>query len=357
MWEITNDYICGKSLNFKFKHKIASFDLDGTLIKTKSGKTFPVSHDDWKYYSENVVSLLSSLYNDNYCLIIISNQSRVTNSETQQKFKNKIEQILGNNNFEYMFFCSIKKNIYRKPLPNFFYDFVTSMENVDFVKSFYCGDACGRKNDFSDTDLKFALNCKLKFLTPEMLFLNRQEQIPQITYPNTNCKKHDFLFTPSTFPELIILVGCPASGKSTISNILSEKFNYKIINQDTLKTKAKCIKCCYEFMNLKYFIVIDATNPTVDCRKEWIVIAKQHNYKTRVMLMTTPREICYHNNQFRMITTGKNISEIVYRTYFSKYQIPKKSEGIEQILNVNILEINVNQKINKYDYMWNMYLY
>ena len=41
---------------------------------------------------------------------------------------------------------------------------------INKVKSFYCGDAAGRKDgkhkDFSDSDLKFALNVGLEFLTP-----------------------------------------------------------------------------------------------------------------------------------------------------------------------------------------------
>lgn len=49
-------------------------------------------------------------------------------------------------------------------------------------ESFYCGDAAGRpadwqagaKKDFSVTDRKFAVNCGLKFLTPEELFLEQK---------------------------------------------------------------------------------------------------------------------------------------------------------------------------------------
>jgi len=34
--------------------QIAGFDLDGTIITTKSGKAFAVSVDDWKYVCHNV---------------------------------------------------------------------------------------------------------------------------------------------------------------------------------------------------------------------------------------------------------------------------------------------------------------
>ncbi len=46
--------------------------------------------------------------------------------------------------------------------------------------SFYCGDAAGRPKtetrpkDFSDSDIKFAANVGLKFLTPEELFLDEK---------------------------------------------------------------------------------------------------------------------------------------------------------------------------------------
>lgn len=58
---------------------------------------------------------------------------------------------------------------------------------VDLAESFYCGDAAGRpargttKKDFSDSDLKFALNIGIQFKTPEQVFLNEEDNnVPKV---------------------------------------------------------------------------------------------------------------------------------------------------------------------------------
>ena len=42
------------------------------------------------------------------------------------------------------------------------------LKPIDVV--YYCGDAAGRLNDFSRSDLYFANNCEVKFKTPEEIF-------------------------------------------------------------------------------------------------------------------------------------------------------------------------------------------
>lgn len=60
--------------------------------------------------------------------------------------------------------------------------------------------------------------------------------------------------------EMIVLVGPPASGKSTIVNIFKD---YERINQDTLKTKSKCITTCKSAISSGKSVIIDNTNKDV----------------------------------------------------------------------------------------------
>jgi histidinol phosphatase-like enzyme len=52
--------------NFQFdgdSNKIAGFDLDYTLIKTKSGRTFAKDKDDWVFLVDNTVETLKEYNN------------------------------------------------------------------------------------------------------------------------------------------------------------------------------------------------------------------------------------------------------------------------------------------------------
>ena len=50
--------------------KYVAFDLDYTLIKTKSGKKFPQNEDDWMWLSKNVPKKLEQFHNDGYHVIV-----------------------------------------------------------------------------------------------------------------------------------------------------------------------------------------------------------------------------------------------------------------------------------------------
>jgi len=342
IWENTDEYLFGKTKNFCYSEKIASFDLDKTLITTKSNKPFPIDENDWKLYNENIEKKLKEFVKKKFCVIVISNQGGLKSDLKKKEWMTKLDCIQKTLNIEMLVFCSTNDNIFRKPLPMFFFNEIFFPQNIFTNKhelSFYCGDACGRKGDHSDTDLKFALNCNLQFKTPEMLFKNEEPNFSEIpNYPDINLilnSESNFTFKPSIDPEIIIMVGFPASGKSSISSILEKQHNYIIINQDTLKTKTKCIKFALENIKQKKSLVIDNTNKDKETRSDWIKIAKKNNYKIRCILLNVDKAQAMHNNKYRYLTTGKYISKIVYNIYSSKYETPDFSEGFEDIIIVD----------------------
>jgi DNA 3'-phosphatase len=83
-WIIESNYIFGYDKDILTKSStnidtVYMFDLDYTLIKTKSGKKFPISKTDWELLYPNIPDKLSSLTNS--LIGIISNQKGLNSKE------------------------------------------------------------------------------------------------------------------------------------------------------------------------------------------------------------------------------------------------------------------------------------
>lgn len=75
------------------ERKIASFDLDCTLIKTKSGTVFARDEHDWQFLNNQVPATLQSFKEQQYDIIIFTNQNGLKNQEKIDEFKRKISAI------------------------------------------------------------------------------------------------------------------------------------------------------------------------------------------------------------------------------------------------------------------------
>lgn len=62
--------------------------MDGTLIKTKSGRVFPKTIDDWQIAYSEVPGMLKSLHEDGYKIVIFTNQGGISKGRmTTKEFK------------------------------------------------------------------------------------------------------------------------------------------------------------------------------------------------------------------------------------------------------------------------------
>lgn len=343
-------------LNHNNLKKIAMFDLDDTIIK------FTKFEDDkFQYINDNVIPKLAKL-NKEYHLIIISNQLNLLKNKNHRydNWKIKIKSLFDDfikNKLQIELYASVLDDMYRKPnwgLYNIIFD------KYKIKPEFYCGDALGRQGDFSDSDLKFALNCNIQIKSPEELFLNKKRPLMKISYPeliiNFNSNNYDNnLITIPKQKEMIIIVGMPGSGKSYISaEIQSKGFIenklYMIINRDKLKTIEKCIKYCESNLKLNLSVIIDNTNPSLADRKKFIDLAKKYSYQIRCILFDMPLELALHNNYYRHFKYNSLlIPKIAYNIYKSRYVKPEIKEGYKEIIKIN--------SISNHDYLYQKYYF
>ena len=336
MWNILHESVIQfKSDTFKFMNKVACFDIDGTLIKTKSGKAFPINSNDWIWLYDNIITKIQELYTKKYCIIFVSNQAILKTEEQLLGWQNKLNKMIQELDIPVLVYASLKKDKFRKPLPFIWRELIIQNIKKLYDKSFYCGDAMGRVDDHSDCDIKFAHNCNLTFVLPEELFLDHpkiDKHIKYIDFPKNKLDESLFDKFKNINKTMILMVGYPASGKSYVSSLL-EKYNFIRINQDTLKTKKKCLDKTNDCLKKELNCIIDNTNATKDKRKEYIDLAKKYNYNVYCINMTTSYELSQHNNIYRYLTTDNDlIPTIVYNKFRKDYEEPSCDEDIKEII-------------------------
>ncbi|PHJ22185.1 polynucleotide kinase-3 [Cystoisospora suis] len=208
---------------------LALFDLDGTLITTKSGKAFPQHSMDWQLlHAPHSTQRMKSLVSEGYHVIVISNQLGVQKGHTTlTSLTEKVDAIYGALGVPLTVCLATGDDLFRKPRPaaaSFILTHLTAHlhrsqccvsssnccttvtangvaqmlpgRKASLPPIFYVGDAAGRLNrepesvhvskpkrkqrDHSTADLKFALNIGVPFFTPEQFFLQLDEPPPPL---------------------------------------------------------------------------------------------------------------------------------------------------------------------------------
>ncbi|OAD78705.1 hypothetical protein PHYBLDRAFT_107877, partial [Phycomyces blakesleeanus NRRL 1555(-)] len=349
-WISTVDSVLfGKSSgNEQGRSKIAAFDLDGTLITTKSGRVHAKDENDWQWWHTSVQSKIENLHQQGYKIVVFSNQNGLNTETRINGFKSKAAAILSQISIPVCIFAALHKDIYRKPSTGM-WDLLEKEANdgviIDKSNSLFVGDAAGRqdgwkpklKKDHSCVDRKFAANIGIEFKTPEEFFLN-EPKAPFTWGPFDPhiIDKDSTLNIPELGPKphVVVFVGCPASGKSRFAKKYLVPKGYIYVNQDTLKTRNKCVAVAKEAIEEGKSVVIDNTNPEASTRALYIRLAKNAGVSVHCLYFTADEHLSRHNNYYRALNPPHDrevLGDIVFRTYKAKLQEPKESEGFDTI--------------------------
>jgi len=347
VWSITNNYLFIKNNinNIKNNEKIFMFDLDNTLITTISGKVFPVNENDWKFLNDSIEDKINLLSKNNNTIGIITNQMGLKNDFLIKKWITKMNNILKKINVNFVF-VSLKNDGYRKPLLkslDILADNGIILDN--YSSKYYIGDACGRPADHTDTDLKFALNAKLRFRTPEKFFKIKTDDKQEVftTYPELDyytvekfvkIVNNIIKLVKSNEKVLIMMIGFPACGKSYLRNLLLEKINNQnnfdylyYFNNDDIKDSVVNPNLCKNFNDCqnKNKLVNDNTNLSIKSRN--MVLDKFSDYFTIGIFFDYNMETSQYLNYYRMYYHDKPlINKMIYNKLKKDFVKPNKND-------------------------------
>ena len=133
-------------------------------------------------------------------------------------------------------------------------------------------------------------------------------------------------------PTIAIMIGIQGSGKSTFCREHLDA--YRRISLDELHTRNKENLAVTEAFANRIDFVIDNTNPTIDDRKRYLVLAKEHSYRAVGYFMQSRISECIERNQLR---TGKArvLAKAIAATS-NRLQMPSLEEGFDELYFVSI---------------------
>jgi bifunctional polynucleotide phosphatase/kinase len=279
------------------KPYIAAFDVDWTITFSQR-HLYPKDTDDI-FLIPNRLEKLQEFYDKGFNIVFVSNQLCKSNKEINKRVS-RMQTLIELLPFPCYLFIATDDDEYRKPKIGIW---TKVQELLSVTKTaFYCGDAAGRPQDFSDSDKLFARNAGIKFYIPEKVF--GEISISVQSGPQTDNSKN-----------MIVMVGMPGSGKSHMSKRISQCCGHIIINQDILKTKNKVMKATQEILHQGKNLIVDSTNPTLKGRNEFFNLAKQYSYSIIVIYLIKDGRGW---NKLR----ERKVPDIVYHIYFKNLKAP-----------------------------------
>ncbi|KAL1383230.1 polynucleotide kinase 3 phosphatase-domain-containing protein [Phyllosticta capitalensis] len=358
--------------------RLAIFDLDGTLITPASGNKFGRDASDWKWWNSGVPTTLRELHEKGYLVAIVSNQSGInlnskaavkapkTDNKRLETFKSKATAILSQLDLPISIYAATAKDEFRKPRPGMWRQLLDSNDlggpgKVDMAKSFFVGDAGGRpatsgskKKDFSCSDRDFAANIGIPFFTPEEYFLGEEpkpfvrdfdptEYLGQGAGATTDAVSQ---FSEKKNPvDVVLFCGSPGAGKSSFFWRHLKPLGYERVNQDTLKTRDRCLKVAAEHLAEGVSVVVDNTNADAETRAHWVKLAQKHKVPIRCVLFTAPAKLCEHNDAVRALSASEQLNpeqrsmlpKLAFTSFVSRFRQPTKDEGFQELVEVDFV--------------------
>ncbi|MCJ1379392.1 hypothetical protein MMC17_002493 [Xylographa soralifera] len=364
---------------------VSGTEQDSTLIRTSSGNVFGRDPADWQWWDPSVPGKLKKLYDDGYLVVVLSNQGGISlrsdpktvkaDQKRLTQFKAKVSYVFEHIDFPVSIYAATARDQYRKPRVGMWKELLEDYDldegdGPDMGGSIFVGDAAGRrgkgdaKGDHSSSDRGFASNIGISFMTPEEYFLGEEPQPFQHTFDPRIYLDNDATINPLQLGEkispvqpliqgtpvefkrinkldVVVFCGSPGAGKSTFYWNKLQLVGYERVNQDTLKTRDKCLKVAFDSLSSGRSVAVDNTNADPGTRACWVELAQKIGVPVRCIFFTATTKLCEHNDTVRALNIGALNPErrtilphSAFSSYAARFVAPGLEEGFQDIVTV-----------------------
>jgi len=290
------------------------FDVDGTLIVSKSGRRFGNDNHDWVFLG-SVPQTLNELAADGWLIALVSNQSDWKRTPAAKLRLESVQAALmtANGWVPWLLVATAgrkeRDTLYRKPGRGLFdvlmSEITKSGGGPGGSELRMTGDAVGPDDAFppyrwASSDRDFATSIGAEFSRPCDVF--------------PPCEP----FVPSATQELVILMGNAGSGKTTTGRKMAAA-SIVHIEQDNVGTHAAVRRAVLAGLNSGNSVVVDATHGSAKNREPWIALARDRGIPCRIL---------WHIRDGRSFNSlrEKQVPEVAYAVYSKHFVEPTEFE-------------------------------
>lgn len=314
------------------------FDLHHTLITPRGARVHAKDRADWKWWHDSVPTRLAELAADPRNVVVVVGECAHTPATAPRELvQGQVDDALGG--LPVCVLVAPGDTPCRKPRPGAWHFFSTFVA-PHALPHLCVGDAAGRlegwqpgrRADASDADRKFAANIGCPFKTPEEFFLGAPPAaLPRLPNWASLLGGPAPEWGPRPDREVVVLVGRPASGKSTAAATLFQPAGYRVVSRDGAGTAARAAKAVQAALAEGASVVVDHTHATVAERAPHIAAAAAAGCPVRALVLAPSPALADHLAAFRAAQGGKRVPRATHTAFTNKYVAPTTGEGFSAV--------------------------